>query len=86
MKPVKFTRLSHDKWERTVTGSIAYSAEGVDIRTADGPTLDHFRVLLAERAVISNLAALDGIYLAFGGRYEVDSAEDGRIFLKPHRY
>ncbi|WP_424236971.1 hypothetical protein [Bhargavaea ginsengi] len=85
METVNFTRLSHDKWERAATGSISYSSKGVDIRTADGPTIDHFRVLRADKTVISNLTALDGTYLAFGGRYEVDSAEDERIFLRPYR-
>lgn len=85
MEPIHFTRLSHDKWERAVSGSIAYSAKGIDIRTVDGPTLDHFRVLLSDQTVVANLVALNHTYIVIGGSYVVDRAEDGRIFLRPHR-
>jgi hypothetical protein len=85
LEPVIFKQLSHDKWERAASGSIAYSPKGVDIRTADRPIHEHFCALQTNQIIITNLTALNGTYVAFGGRYEVDLVEDGRIFLKPHR-
>lgn len=85
MEPVIFRQLAHDKWEHDASGSIAYSPKGVDIRTADRPIHEHFCALQENRIIITNLTALNGINVAFGGRYEVDLVEDGRIFLKPHR-
>ncbi|KZE38956.1 hypothetical protein AV656_08645 [Bhargavaea cecembensis] len=85
MEPVVFRELSHDQWEHTASGLIAYSPKGIDIRTADRPIHEHFRTLQANRIIITNLTALNGTNVAIGGRYEVDLVEDGRIFLKPHR-
>ncbi|MGM9922443.1 MAG: hypothetical protein ACI33O_14405 [Bhargavaea sp.] len=85
MEPVIFRQLAHDKWECAASGSIAYSVKGVEILTADRPIQEHFRTLEANRIVITNLTALNGTYVAIGGRYEVEQVEDGRIFLKPHR-